>query len=234
MPKAVRKTSPSRNPKTVKETSSATEESHQIKTASSTKKSLPLLSLITQPNKKTYLIIVLVGLLLIAYFKKNLLIAATVNGAPISNFELLGRLNEQYRTQTLTQMVNEKLVMDEARKKGVTVSPAEINDRITKLEGNFGGKDSFDALLAQQGQTREGLRSQLGIQLTIEKLYENEASVSADEVSKFIAQNKDQLQSSGSAEQTKEATDILRQQKIAKIFGDKFKELKQQAKITIF
>lgn len=185
-------------------------------------------------NKKTFLVILIVGLLLLAYYKKSLFIAATVNSTPITNFELLSRINQQFRTQMLDQMVNEKLISQEARKNGVTVTPAEIDQKITQLESNVGGAQMLDTLLQQQGQTRDSLKSQLAIQLSIEKLYAKDATVSAQEVEDFIAQNADQLRASDSAGQTTEATDLIKQQKLSQIFNEKFQQLKQSAKVTIF
>lgn len=187
-----------------------------------------------RPPKIVYLLLIILGLLLITVVKKNWILAATVNNSPITNFEVLAKLNEQYRNQTLTQMINEKIILEEAKKQKVGVTSKEIADKITALETNVGGKDILDNLLSQQGQTREGLKNQLKIQLLIEKLYENEATVSAEEVEKFIAQNQDQLQATNSAGQTKEAADFLKQQKLAKVFQEKFQQLKSAAKITIF
>ncbi|MDO8639189.1 MAG: hypothetical protein Q7R43_06445, partial [Candidatus Daviesbacteria bacterium] len=72
------------------------------------------------------------------------------------------------------------------------------------------------------------------IQLIIEKLYANEATVSASEVAQFIAQNGSQLQATDSAGQQKEAEDALKQQKLGTIFNQKFQDLKSAAKVTIY
>lgn len=185
-------------------------------------------------SKIFYIVIIILGLLLLAFYKKNWFIAATVNGSPITNLELQMRLNQQFRTQTLNQMVNEKIILSEAAKNNVTVSPTDISQKISEIEGSVGGPQALDSLLAQQGQTREGVRQQIKLQLTIEKLYANEATISADEVTKFIEQNKDQLRASDSAGQQKEATDAIKNQKLTQIFSQKFQELKTKAKTQIF
>lgn len=187
-----------------------------------------------QPNRKFYLGILIIGLLLLAVYKKSWIVAATVNGRPIFNLELQQRLNEAYRSQTLNQMVNEKLILDEAQKKGVVVTEEELNNKISELEKNLGGAGVFNSLLSQQGQTRDSVKKQLRLQLLIEKLYIGEATVSAQEVNDYLAQNKDTLKASDSAGQTKEAEDSLKQQKLTQIFGQKFQALKQQANIKIF
>lgn len=194
--------------------------------------SLPLIG--NRLPKAAYLAIVIIGLTLLLVTKKGWIIAATVNGSPITNFEVLSKLNQQYRTQTLNQMVNEKIILEEAKKNKVFITQKQIEDKIAALEKNVGGKETLDNLLSQQGQTREGLKDQLKIQLTIEKMYDNEASVSAEGLDQFIAQNKDSLQATDSAGQTQEATEFLKQQKLAKVFQEKFQQLKTATQVKIF
>jgi len=185
-------------------------------------------------SKKFYLIALVLGILLLAVYKKSWFVAAIVNGVPIINLELQTKLNQQFRTQTLNQLINEKIIMSEAGKMGAVPKETDINQKIAELETNVGGKDALDSLLSQQGQTRISLTDQVRVQLAITKLYEKEATVSADEVTKFIEQNKDQLKATDSATQEKEAYDAIKNQKLSQIFSQKFQELRQKAKIQIF
>ena len=185
-------------------------------------------------SKKFYIILLILGLLLLATFKKDWFVAAIVNGSPIINLELQMKLNDQFKTQILNQLINEKIILSEASKNNALPSDQEISQKITELETNVGGKETLDSLLSQQGQTRNSLIDQIKVQLAITKLYQREATVSAEEVSKFIETNKDQLQATESAKQIVEAENLLKQQKLSQIFNEKFQTLRQQAKITIF
>lgn len=185
-------------------------------------------------NKRLALIVLIIGLVLIVLVKKDLLIAATVNSTPITTLELFSEMNKQYRDQTLTQMINEKIILGEIRKNNIVVTEEEIDGKIAELEQSVGGPQVLDSLLAQQNQSRGILRKQLKVQLGIERLYANEATVSAQEVDAFIAENKALLESSDSAKQREEAENILKQQKVSQIFAQKFQELKQNANIQIF
>lgn len=227
----VSKTTKTKAVRPKKEAESLEQESHSVSSKISSPRSF-LKSY--RPNKKAYLIIFVIGLLILSYYKKSWFVVATVNGSPITNYELLSRMDKQYHQQILTQMINEKLLLGEAQKNGVTIGESDVNQKISQIETSVGGAQVLDGLLSQQGQTRVGLRDQVKLQLTIEKMYEKDASVSSQEVADFISKNKDQLQSSDSAEQSKEATDIIKQQKISKIFGDKFQQLKTQANIKTF
>lgn len=185
-------------------------------------------------RKAIIIVLIILGIFALGYYKKQWIIAATVNGSPISNIELINRMNKQFREQTLNQLINEKIIMDEAKKKSVTVQGSEIDERVKKIEEQVGGVQALDGLLSQQRQTREDLAQQMRLQLILEKLYSNEASVSAEEVDKFIEENKAQLRATDSAKQKEETTDIIKQQKLSQIFNQKFQDLKNNAKVQIF
>lgn len=185
-------------------------------------------------SKKFYIILVIAGLLLLAVYKKNWFIAAMVDGSPITNLDLQMRLNQDFRTQTLTQLINEKIILNEAAKNNAIISEAEINQKIKDIETNVGGAQALNSLLSQQGQTKETIKQQIKLQLTIEKLYAKNATVSAEEVTNFIEQNKDNLKATDSAGQQKEAYDAVKNQKLTQIFSQKFQELQTKAKTQIF
>lgn len=185
-------------------------------------------------SKNLYLILLVLGILVLAIYKKSWFIAAMVNGMPITNLELQSQLNKQFRTQTLNQLVNEKIIIDEARKGAAIPTEAEINSKIMEVEKNVGGKEVLDSLLSQQGQTRDSLKNQIRVQLAISKLYDKEATVSADEVAKFVEENKQALTATDSAGQEKEAYEAIKNQKLSQVFSQKFQDLKTRAKIQIF
>ncbi len=187
-----------------------------------------------RPSKKVYLVLVVAGILLLATFKKGWFVAAMVNGQPISNLELQSRLNGQFRAQTLDQMVSEKIILDEANKNRALATETEVSAKIAEIETSVGGVQAFNNLLSQQGQTIDSVKKQLRIQLSIEKLYAKDATVSADEINQYIQTNQEVLSATDSAGQEKEAVTALKQQKLSQTFQAKFQALRQAAKIQIF
>lgn len=185
-------------------------------------------------SKKVYLILLIAGLLLLAVYKKSWFVAATVDSMPITNLELQMKLNDQYRAQILDQLITGKVILNEASKNNAIPTPQEVDSKLAELEASVGGKDTFDTILTQQGQTRSGIKERITIQLALTKLYDKEATVSAEEVTNFIKENSAVLQSTDSAKQQQEAYDAIKNQKLTQIFSQKFQELRQKAKIQIF
>lgn len=187
-----------------------------------------------RPSKKIWIIALIAGILILAGLKKEWFVAAMVNNEPISNLELQMKLNQQFKTQVLTQLINEKLILQEAAKTGGVPTDAEIAAKLEEVQTRLGGAEVLDSLLSQQNTTRETLKTQLKLEVAITKLYEKEATFSAEELQKFIDSNSQLLQSTDSASLQKEAADMLKQQKLSQIFNEKFQQLRESADIKTF
>ena len=185
-------------------------------------------------SKKGFFLILILGLALLAFYKKQWFVAATVNNQPITMFEVIQRMSALYKEKTVTQLVNEKILEQEAMKNKIVVAQKEIDDKIIETENQYGGKETFDSLLTQQGLTRSELARQTRFQLIVEKLYEKEATVSAEDIQKFMDENSNIPEATEPAKFRQLAQDQLKQQKISQIFNEKFQSLKQAAKIQIF
>ena len=190
-----------------------------------------------QKNNKNIIIFLSLGFILLVtifFLKRDWIITASVNGTYISNFELQQRLNEEYKKQALDQLVNEKIIYNAAKEKNINISKAEVSQKIAELEVRFGSAENLNNLLEQQGTTRTSLSKQLEAQIALEKLYSDEATVSAEEVDKYLKDNKALLTATDSAGQKTEAEKNLKEQKLFSLFSQKFQELKDKAKVTIF
>lgn len=179
--------------------------------------------------------VVVGGLLLaLAIWQKEWIVAATVNGKPLIGLELFKRMSRDYRAVALDNLINEKVIMQAAQRRGAVPSDVEIEARVGELEAKYGGKEFFEQLLSQQGQTRDSVKGQVSLQLAMEKMFGNEATVTDEEVNKYLGENREFLQATDSAGQKQEAEQTLRDQKLREIFATKFNELKSNANVKIY
>ncbi len=185
-------------------------------------------------TKKIVILAVVIILVAIAYVNKKYLVAATVNGQPITGLEVEQRINSYYRSKTLNDIINEKILEQEAAKKGLTVTPQEVSSKVSAMEQQSGGANSFNALLEQNGYTREQITNQTRLNLLVEKMYSSEATPSAQEIDSYIEQNKDDPAATDAAKFRATAVDSLKQQKLQDVISQKFQQLKQAAKVTTF
>lgn len=176
------------------------------------------------------LLVGLVGSLL--YFKKHWLVAALVNNRPVTSIEIIGRMYQAYRKEITDQMVNERIVFNEARKKGAMPTQVEVNDKILEVEGRYGGKDEFAKILLENGQSRANLEIEVRMLLAMEKMYGELVTVTDEDIEAYLRENA--VEAADEASRREKAKGEVREGKLRQIYGQKFQELKEKANIRVF
>lgn len=191
----------------------------------------------TSPRRRTitYVLLALVVIGGLLYAFRTQLLAATVNDEMITRWKLIRELEKQNGAQVLDSLITETLVMQEAKKKGVSISEAELAEELKKIEERFTAQgQNLDEVLKMQGYSKEDLRRQVMLQKLVEKMTADKVTITDEEVVKYITDNKQFLQASGSAEQKTEATEQLRQEKISQESQQWIEELKNNSDIKYY
>ncbi len=158
---------------------------------------------------------------------------ATVNGEKITQAELNERLMQQAGKEVLDQMITEKLILQEAKKKGIKVSEKEIDKKIEEFKKRFPDEKTFRAQLKENNMTLDFLREQLKLQLILEKILKDKIKVSEEEVKKYYKENKEMFFPGKKFEEVKEQIEEeLEYQKISMQTQIWIEELKKKAKIV--
>jgi len=139
-------------------------------------------------------------------------IAAVVNGEPILASELNealapyraqfagmyrgAELNDKLRTaaQTLlNELVDQRLMLQEAGRRGLSVPPKSIDEGINEIRGRFSSADEFRDALAKAGDTEADIRDEVMKSLLLRQLiagkrrqFEEQVSVSEQEVQEHL------------------------------------------------
>lgn len=117
-------------------------------------------------------------------------VAAIVNDQIVSEYDLRQRLAlvistsgmhatadviKRLRPQVLEQLKTEKLELEEAQRKNITVSPTEVDKEIDGiLHDNHLTMDQLNSILARDNVAMETLRAQIAVQLAWQKAIEDE------------------------------------------------------------
>lgn len=186
-------------------------------------------------SRKNLILIAILILIAVLWKFRSSFIVAMVNGQPISRWQLNDRLSKKFGDQTLDSIINERLILAAARQKGIFVKSEEIDSRVKQIEQRLQGQISLDDALKAQGLTKDDFRKELEIQLSIEKMFDKEATLSAGEVDDYIAKNSQAYKNATDPAQVQEeAKSVLRQQKINDLFEKWFDDIRKNAKITKF
>lgn len=173
---------------------------------------------------------------LVLYRFKALVVAATVNGEPITRVAVLTQLEKEGGKQILDNLVTNSIILQEAKKEKVTVTSQEITDQVNKISDNLKtqGQD-IDTALSAQGMTRNDLTDQVKLQLLVQKMAGKDVTVSDKEVEDYFTQNKSSYPKNAKlADYKTEIQSSLKQQKINEAITAWIANLKSKAKINYF
>lgn len=190
---------------------------------------------------KKILLKVLIVLLVVGvfYFGKKYLFVASVNGRLVSRLSVIKDLERQGGQKVLDTIVLKTLINQEAKKRKMSISDKELEAELTKIEVNVTSQGTtLEALLLQQGMTKDDLASEIKLQLLVTKMVDNNISVTDKEVEDYLAGQKSQLSldpTQPAPELTKDqAKAAIRQQKLQGKIQSFVADLKAKAKISYF
>lgn len=142
-------------------------------------------------NPKVFIPLIIIILLVGTAFLKGLFVAALVNGQPITRLSLIQELEEKQGKQALSALVNQVLIMQEAKKKNIEVSKKEIDDSVKQIEDSLKAQgQNLDTALKAQNLSREDFLEQIKLRIIVEKLLADKVKVTDKEINSYIETNK--------------------------------------------
>lgn len=192
----------------------------------------------TASKKRKYFIpglfLFILILIVLGYLFRSKFIAATINGKPVFRYELNKRLTSVFGKETLENLIVEKLIQEETKSKGVTVSEKDISDEVAKLEKSLSAGMKLEDALKYQGVSLTEFKSQLKLRLQVNRILEKEVATSSEEIDKYLKDNDKTIIATGESERKEEAKEKLKEQKIAERVQQWVSELLAKAKVTRF
>ncbi len=189
-------------------------------------------------NRKTTFIalgvvaVLILGALLVM---QGYVVAATVNGKPISRIAIIRDLERQAGQQAIDAVITKKLIADEARARNIVIDESELTGEIQSIESQMVANGStLEDQLQQQGITEKDMRNQLIEHLTLEKLLGEKADVSEEEIDAYITDNKIAIPKEEEREARKKIKEQIREEKVDRLAGTFLAELKAKASIRYY
>ena len=118
----------------------------------------------------------------------NATAVAIVNGQRITRRAFVDRLEQVTGEQVLSDLINEQLIGQAAKKAKITVTSAEVEAEMERLREQIG--PSFDSVLAQYGMTVEDLQKNMELNLLVFKVSTKDVTVSEDALMSFFEEHK--------------------------------------------
>jgi len=105
---------------------------------------------------------------------------------------------KELKEKILDQMIDEKILIREAKRMKFNVTRKEIQDGIEEIKKRFGSEEEFNQELAKQGLTEEKFKEQVKEQIMVIKLIDQEvknkvAAPTDSEIEDFYKQNESEM-----------------------------------------
>lgn len=130
-----------------------------------------------------FALILIIGAFL---FTRGYIVAATVNGTPISRVEIISELEKQGGKQALEAAIQEQLLQSALQGKDIVIEDSVVDAEIKLIEENVKSQGgTLEAALTQQNMTLATLRDQIKTQKGIEAAIADKLVISDEEVSTY-------------------------------------------------
>jgi len=116
---------------------------------------------------------------------------ATVDGAKVTEKEFYAELEKQHGREVLERLITEKIILQEASKKNITVTDKEIEEEMARIKGMFPTEQEFiNAVKQYYGMSVDMLRQRIKLDKLANKVRTADIKVSDAEMSKFLGERR--------------------------------------------
>lgn len=169
-------------------------------------------------------------------FIRKTVIVATINGQPISRFEVISTLEKQGGKQVVDSLVSKALLLQKAKQEKIEVKEETINMEIDKIKKQVKGQgQDLETVLATQGLTQKDLEEQIKLRSILEKLLAGKTKVTDKEVNNYMEKNRESFpEEMKPAELKKTIREQLENQKLSVAAQELLNDLKTEASIKYY
>ena len=105
--------------------------------------------------------------------------------------QVVSELEKIYGKRVLESLVTQKLIDNEAKARGIVISPNDVDTEVKDLETQLKAQGlTLDQALAEQGITLDYLKKQIAVQKELKNMLADQIQVSEDDINQFITENK--------------------------------------------
>lgn len=118
---------------------------------------------------------------------------AVVNGVRVSKSSWDQLLEQAYGQAAATQLIDNQIIEQEAKKANVSASDSEIQSQIDQIVTSIGGQTSYEAALKANNLTEAELRDEIKLDILTTKLLTPTITYTDDDLKSFFEQYSDQM-----------------------------------------
>lgn len=117
--------------------------------------------------------------------------AAKVNGQKVTKQDLYDAMYAQGGEAALDNLITEKLIAQEADKKQVQITDADVDAELQKIKDGFPDEQQFNDAMQQSGYTLDSLKKQIRTQVQLNKIFESQMDLSDAKQKEYFDKNQE-------------------------------------------
>ncbi len=121
-------------------------------------------------------------------------VVARVNGKAITYGELVRELEAKHGPDTLLDMIDDAVVREQARKRGLTISPQEREAGLERAAARVGSMTDLTVKLGRLGVPLEAYQHNIETNLLLDKIVAQETKVTDAEIGAYYNQNRKEFE----------------------------------------
>ncbi|HOA36205.1 MAG TPA: peptidylprolyl isomerase [Bacillota bacterium] len=147
------------------------------------------------PQKAILLVLalVIVGAVALIIFMQHDPAVAVVNGEKIKRSELYTIMYMQYGKEFLDDLIVERLILQEGKKRGISVSNEEIDAEIDIIVGEYymGNEENLKLDLESRGIPMDFIRNNFRVNIMLEKIVTGDLEITETEAREYFEENRE-------------------------------------------
>jgi len=120
-------------------------------------------------------------------------VVATVNGQPITEDALVEQLKYGPGPSLLVQMIDERLILTEARRRQIQPSAQQIELKLSTAVSRSGSRQALTSLLQKQGMSLDEFKDRLRRDAMLDEIAIQQISVSQADIKQYYQHNQEQF-----------------------------------------
>jgi len=171
-------------------------------------------------------------LILVVLYKRGIVAPLFVNGEPITFGEIAKVISTDSDTNYLDQLISEKIILFEARKRNIEVKKEEVEAEIYKIE-----KEAIESgvtlvqLLKERDATLEELEKNTKTRLMLYKILSEDVEITEWEIEDYIRQNQHLFKEGEEELVREEVIRILLDKKVSEMYETWIRETKASSEV---
>ena len=158
-------------------------------------------------------------------------VVATVNGEKIRRSEYDKAVAATNGAEVLDELILERLVVSEAKKRNVVVDDQETAKLVEEQRQRFGSEEAFQSALAQAGLTEQDLTKRIRLSEMLRRMVADKAAVTDQEVAEQYDASRNQYAGQTLDQVKEQVRSSLQRQKESTAAQELLEQLRQDATI---